>query len=362
MQSLRELGWEQSLNSHLETAGGVALRPGRVLKQTGAQYLVAVEADPAVGDDAFIMAELAGRLRYHESDPAALPAVGDWVGLDTERPKRIVRCLPRRSQFVRRAAGRQTRPQVVAANIDRVLLVTSVNDDFNLARLERYLSGVWESGAEPVVVLNKADLSDRVGAFRSQVNGIAPGVDVIVTSAVGEPGVASLEAALEPRKTVVLVGSSGVGKSSLVNALLGSERQLVREIRAHDAHGKHTTTARELIVLPNGALLIDTPGMRELALWGGDVGVGSAFADVEGLAEQCRFRDCEHGGEPGCAVEAAIGSGQLDARRLASYHKLRREEAYLRRKVDEFATREEARKWKIIAKQYRARTRASPKK
>ncbi len=256
-----------------------------------------------------------------------LPAVGDWVAarpLPGERKAAIEAVLPRRSAFARKQAGLRTEEQVVAANVDTVFLVQALGHDFNLRRLERYLVAAWESGADPVIVLTKADLAADVGDAVAEAETVAFDVPVLALSAATGEGLPQLEPYLVPGCTVALLGSSGVGKSTLVNRLAGREVLATQEIRA-DGRGRHTTSHRELVPLPSGALLLDTPGMRELQLWAGEESLDGAFADVAELAAQCRFADCAHGTEPGCAVRAALADGRLDPERWDSYRKLQRE-------------------------------------
>jgi ribosome biogenesis GTPase len=257
----------------------------------------------------------------HDAAGLGGPAVGDWVLLRGELATEI---LPRRSAFVRTVAGRTSAAQVVAANVDVVLVVDALSGDARLRRVERYLAVAWSSGATPVVVLTKADLCDDVDAAVRAVREDALGVDVLPVSSVTGGGLAAVRAVLGPGRTAAMVGPSGVGKSSLANALAGRTVAGTREIR-DDGRGRHTTTARELHVLPGGGLLVDTPGMRELALYDDADGVDTAFADVVELAARCRFRDCGHGGEPGCAVAAAIEQGRLDPARLTAWRKLQAE-------------------------------------
>jgi ribosome biogenesis GTPase len=242
--------------------------------------------------------------------------------------------LPRRGKFVRKVAGRRLEEQVIAANVDTAFVVMALDNDFNLRRLERYLAQCFESGAKSVVVLNKADDREDVAARVAEVEAIAAGVPIFAVSARTGEGVGALDIYLAPGQTIVLLGSSGVGKSTLVNHLLQREAQAVREVRASDSRGRHTTTSRELFALPGGALLIDTPGLRELQLWGAAEGVERTFADIEEIAAQCKYGNCGHATEPGCAVQAALGDGRLDAERLESWRKLEREQEFVRRKID----------------------------
>ncbi len=265
--------------------------------------------------------------------------------------------LERRSTVSRAAAGRTVEEQVVATNVDIIFLVTALAQDLNPRRLERYLTLVWDAGSIPVVLLNKADLcADPAGAAES-VRRRLPLVDVVVVSALEDAGLDQLAPYLRPAQTVALLGSSGVGKSTLVNRLLGAETLRVGAISEADGKGRHTTTARQLVMLPGGALLIDTPGMRELQLWGDESAVAGAFDDIASLAAECRFADCGHGSEPGCAVRDAVNVGRLDADRLDNFRRLGREAAFEERKRDKAVASENKRKWKQIHKAQRALSR-----
>jgi ribosome biogenesis GTPase len=278
--------------------------------------------------------------------------VGDWVAHSNDpsaERAQIQAVLPRTSAMVRRAAGDQTVEQVIAANIDVLFLVSSLNADLNPQRLERYLTLAWESGASPVVVLTKADLCDDVDAAVALVEAVTFGVPTHVTSAPVGEGFDEVRAHLEGNRTGAAVGSSGVGKSTLINHLLGDERLATRDIRS-DGRGRHTTTHRELVVLPEGGCIIDTPGMRELQLWDAAEGLERAFEDVEELAAECRFNDCQHETEPGCAVRAAIAAGTLERGRLDSYHKLQRELAFIQAKDDKRARSEARKRWAALDK------------
>lgn len=274
-------------------------------------------------------AEPAGVLWHRVADRAGMPVVGDWVAARVVGPSQAIveAVLPRRTFFSRRASGRRDEQQGVAANIDRVFLICGLDGDFNLRRLERYLTLAAESGAEPVVVLNKSDLCADLPGCVDAAREVAAGAAVIACNALEEAGLDALRKAATPGSTVAMLGSSGVGKSTIVNALLGEEHFRTREVRESDSRGRHTTTHRELVALPGGGALIDTPGMRELQLWASQGSVEAAFDEIGALAAGCRFRDCTHTVEAECAVLAAVEGGTFAAERLASYQKLRTEAA-----------------------------------
>jgi ribosome biogenesis GTPase / thiamine phosphate phosphatase len=346
--SLPRLGWRDDVAEAFAPHAAAGLDPARVVSQHRRVWIVA-------GDRCELAAELPGRLRYDAASPADLPGVGDWVAVEPPGEggrTRIAAVLPRRSLFLRRAAGEQDVEQVVAANVDVVFLVTALGGDVNVRRLERYLTMAWESGADPVVVLSKSDLADDVSARLAETEHVAIGVPVLVVSARSGEGMDALRAYVVDGRTIALLGSSGVGKSTLVNHLLGEERQAVRDARA-DGRGRHTTTRRELIPVRGGGLLLDTPGMRELQLWDSEEGVERAFEDVAGLAAGCRFTDCVHEHEPGCAVLAAVEAGDLAPERLESYRKLQRELAALARRADPRAAAEYRRFWRRVHRAHR---------
>lgn len=353
---LAQLGWNSIFETEFAAYAASGWTPARVSRDHGALYAV-------IGESGEMQAQLAGKFKHAARSRAELPAVGDWVAMEA-RPKEqaatIHAVLPRRGQFSRKVAGATTEQQVVAANIDTVFLVAGLDQDFNLRRLERYLTAAYDSGATPVIVLNKADLCEDLPARLSEVESIAIGVSVHAVSAIETGTLDALRRHLCPGQTIALLGSSGVGKSTLTNALLGDQRQKTHAVRADDSHGRHTTTYRELIPLPCGALLIDTPGLRELTLWDNSDGVSHSFGDVEAFAARCRFRDCRHQSEPGCAVRAALADGRLDPARFENYQKLQRELAHLRCQQDYLAAQQEKNRWKAIAKlqrQYRLKGR-----
>jgi ribosome biogenesis GTPase len=345
---MSQLGWDAARAADFAAFDSAGHSPGRVIRPDRAIHVVAT----ANGETP---AEVAPHLLRASIDRTALPTVGDWVALrrDSERAT-IDAVLPRRSAFLRRAAGNETVAHVLAANIDTVFVVVPLNRNPNLTRVERFLTLAWESGATPVLLLAKADLCDTLDEVLDEAASVAPGVDVHAVSAVTGDGVAALAPYLGIGRTVVLLGQSGAGKSTLANALRGAEVMATQDIRS-DGRGRHTTTHRELMVLPDGGVLIDTPGLRTLLLWNADEGLDRAFSDVEALAAQCRFNDCGHTGEPGCAVGAAIASGQLAQRRLDSHQKLQKELAFLARKQDHRLRAEERKKWKAISKSHRQR-------
>lgn len=347
MGRLEDLGWCEFFAQKLKVSDG--FMPARVIAEHRNNFRVATASKEH-------SARIAGRMRHEAFSESELPAVGDWVGvsgaIDRDGELVIQQILPRKSKFSRKVAGNKTQEQIVAANVDFVWIVSSADQDFSLRRIERYLTLAWESGATPVIVLTKADKSPAIDSYVYQVETASPGTNVHATSCVTGAGIGELSRYFENHRTVALLGSSGVGKSTLINALAGTELQQTGEVRG-DGKGRHTTTHHQLISLPTGGLIVDTPGMRELQLWTGESGLADTFGEIEQLANGCRFSDCSHNGEPGCAVFAAVEQGQLPEDRLHSYQKLQRELAHLERRQDVFARAEERRRHRTIHKSFR---------
>lgn len=349
--TLEDLGWTARFAEAFAPHAGEGVEPARVSLEHTHIYRVLT---PGVER----LARVAGRLRHGAAQRADFPAVGDWVVLEAGAAgsdARIRAVLPRATHFSRRAAGNPTEEQVVAANIDVVLLVSGLDHDFNPRRIERYLVTAWDSGAAPIIVLNKADLVADPAAFVAEVEAVAPGVPVVAVSAKRPETLETVRRHLGKGRTAALLGSSGVGKSSIANALIGEAILRTHEVRESDSRGRHTTTGRQLVLLPGGGILIDTPGMRELQLWESIETVAGAFSDIDVLAAGCRFRDCRHATEPGCAVVAAAAAGTLPAARLESFRKLQGEQAHLAAQQDERARIEQKRAGKIGAKALRQR-------
>jgi len=322
--SLQDLGWCEFFEKQWQSKKVDGAIRARVSEENRGLYKVISERGES-------WAELRGKLRHQAVSREMLPAVGDWVLAEEHGERSTIHFVfERRSKFSRKTAGKKTEEQIVAANVDTVFLVSSLNRELNARRIERYLTLAWESGARPIVVLNKSDLCDNIAELREKAEEAAMGVRTIVASTVSGDGIAELREIVRTGGTTALLGSSGVGKSSLINAILGREIQVTNETREGDDKGRHTTTSRQLIVVSGGGVLLDTPGMRELQLWAASEGIAQAFADVQGLAQGCKFRNCSHKDEPGCAVREA-----MDKERLANYHKLQREEEFLESKQDD---------------------------
>jgi ribosome biogenesis GTPase / thiamine phosphate phosphatase len=337
---LAELGWNADLAEQLDPG----LEPGRVTAAHRAAYDVQTAHE-------VVRTRLPGRMLHENADVA----VGDWVGLGDGLIRSV---LPRHSALVRNAAGRATSAQTLASNVDLAFIVSLLGPDLEPRRIERYLVTIWESGATPEVVLTKADRIEDPWPMVAEVESVALGVPVHVVSAISGQGMDALRARIQPGTTAVLIGSSGVGKSTIVNAFVGHEQMAVKEVRVDDDEGRHTTSHRELILLPGGGVVIDTPGIRELQLWDAtEGGMGETFSDVEDLAAECKFNDCSHTSEPGCAVLAAVESGALARDRLQSWFKLQRELRAIAMRHDHLLRKQEARKWRLLAKDANTRTR-----
>ncbi|MFD1774495.1 ribosome small subunit-dependent GTPase A [Paenibacillus rhizophilus] len=326
--TIRQYGWNeywinQWSGMTIHETERETLIPGRIVGDFGSKYRIRT-------DDGEQWGELSGRLRHTLETFGEYPAVGDWTSVKKADGGHLIiqGVLPRRSVISRKAAGSQPREQIVAANIDTLFLVSALNDDYNLRRMERYLIMAWNSGASPVILLTKADLCHDPESKIAEMEMTAPGVPVHAVSAHLGSGRESLLPYVGEGQTVALTGSSGCGKSTLVNWLCGADLQLTREVREDDSRGRHTTTRRELFLLPDGGVIVDTPGMRELQLWEDDGGLDLAFADIGQLSERCRYADCRHEREEGCAVLEAVSSGELEEKRLQSYRKTQRELQY----------------------------------
>lgn len=324
---LARLGWSRHLEEAFDPFKPDGLKPARVAREDRGAYLVLHGGGETV-------AGVTGRFRHAAVSRSDFPAVGDWVALEIAphgQGDRIHALLPRKSCLSRRMPGPETQEQIIAANVDTAFIVCGLDGDFSLRRIERYITVGCNSGTFPVVVLNKIDVCADVEGMAAQVRSIAPGMPIFPVSAADKRGLDALEPYLASGQTVALFGSSGVGKSSLINCWIGQDQLEVQPVREHDSRGRHTTTHRELICLPQGGVVIDTPGMRELGLWADD-GLVSSFPDIDALAKNCRFRDCLHAREPGCAVNEAIGRGLLPAGRLKNYRTLERESQHMEKR------------------------------
>ncbi len=341
--SIESYGWSDTFNESFRQYREAGYQPARVAREDRERYQI-------ITDSGEMRAEVTGKFRHQARSRRDFPAVGDWVAVEIPPQSDIAliqAVLPRKSIFSRGVTGPTTEEQVVAANVDTAFLVMDLGRDFNPRRIERYLTLTWESGASPVILLTKTDVAQDIESAMAEVDAVALGAPVHAISALTDDGMEQLAPYLEPGKTVALFGSSGAGKSTLINALLGEEKLLTRELK-EDGRGRHTTTWRELIQLPSRALVIDTPGMKQVELWADDASLDESFDDVARLAAQCRFSDCRHTTEPDCAVQSALADGRLPAGRWESYEKLQKELKYLHRKQDIRAALEEKARWKKI--------------
>jgi ribosome biogenesis GTPase / thiamine phosphate phosphatase len=356
--SIDGLGWNVRWDALFVEHRSQGCEPGRISGQDRERYDVIA----AGGESA---AEVSGRFRHEARGPSDFPAIGDWVALRPrghDGPRTIVAVLPRATAFVRKQADEPTEAQVVAANVDAVFVVAGLDGDLNVRRIERYLATAWDGGATPVVVLNKADLADDLEGRIAEVEAVAPGVSVVAVSATEARGLEALGPWLAAGRTIALLGSSGVGKSTLVNVLLGEARQQTTPVREWDSRGRHTTTRRELVALAGGAWLIDTPGIRQLQLWADEASLDRSFPEIAELAARCRFRDCRHATEPGCAVREAERDGTLPAERVASWRKLQRELVWLAAKQDQRLRAEQHARWRAIHLAQREHAKRNPKR
>ena len=343
---LTTLGWCEFFESNFRPYAASGYTCGRVALEHKNFFRVYTEHGE-------VLAQISGKLRHEAINRNDLPAVGDWVVISSapEGGRVVIHAvLPRRTSFARKIAGARTEEQIVGANIDTVFLLTSLNHDFNVRRIERYLIIAWESGANPIIVLSKSDLCDLVADAVAEVQGVARGVPIHAISVVTCRGLQDLAQYFKRGQTVALLGSSGVGKSTLINHLAGVDHLKVQTVREHDDRGKHTTTHRELVLLPSGGLVLDTPGMRELQLWDGDASVQLVFDDIETLASQCLFSDCRHQDEPQCAVREGLIEGMIDSDRYESYEKLQKELKYQARRRDKRSEIMEKKKWKKLSR------------
>lgn len=343
---LIDLGWNAFFEKQFEEYQNQNYSPIRIIRENREKYI-------AYGEAGELKCEISGKYRFDTDSKAKFPTVGDWVvsTVRTEEKKATIHALlSRKTAFSRKVVGQVTEEQVVAANVNTVFIVTGLDFNYNLRRIERYLAMAWNSGAMPVIILNKSDLCSEVEIRKREVESIAFGVDIYTLSAAQNIGIEFLNKYIRSGETVAFLGSSGVGKSTIINSLLGTNQLKVNEVSEMGSRGRHTTTHRELILLPGGGIVIDTPGMRELQVWGDEEGLKQVFDDIEELAANCRFSDCSHENEPGCAILEAVNNGTLDLDRLESYYKLKKEFFYLADRQTMKPSAIEKARWKKISK------------
>ncbi len=349
---LRNFGWNDFFEANFSEFAGGEFIPARVAVEHRNYY----ELYSAIGE---LTADKAGKLFYSALDGSALPAVGDWLAVKpvANESKAVIHAvLPRLTKFSRKKAGATTEEQIVAANVDSVFIISSLNQELNYRRIERYLTLAWENDVKPVVILSKADLCEDIYGKLAETQAALIGTDVHVVSAKERAGIEELYVYFEGNKTVAVIGSSGVGKSTLINSLLEREKMDVSDISLYKDKGRHTTTHRELSIVPGGGVIMDTPGMREIQLWEGGEGLSELFDDIEQLTLECKFSDCKHDSEPGCAIQAAISAGTLEESRFKSYKKLQNEVNYIARKQDKKLQIEEKKKWKKLISEGKKRS------
>lgn len=341
-----DLGWNSFFEDHFKAYRDQNYSIMRIIRENREKYV-------ACNEEGEFSCEVTGKFRFENNGKSSFPTVGDWVVgsiVPNEHKAMIHAILPRKSIISRKVAGKTTEEQPVAANIDTIFIITGLDSNYNVRRIERYLSIAWESGTVPVILLNKSDLCPEAEERKQEVESIAAGVDVYTLSAFSQEDLLKLKKYIAPGRTVAFLGSSGVGKSTIINTLLGTERLKVNAVSELGSRGRHTTTFRELIFLPEGGMVIDTPGMREIQVWGDDEGVDQVFNDITELAANCRFKDCSHENEPGCAVQEALNTGALDPKRFSNYLKLKKEYAYLSDRQTMKASAIEKARWKNISK------------